>query len=195
MVDRSLRRAHGCDQARARRGSIDSAREATHRRRRWTLLSSGIAWRRVERLLRVHARCHASDRPRGCELVDEHQSCIALHQQPDRRSRWPERSWLTIDNCTFTIRGADGVGQSRTIGSAEEPARYHEHFGLVFHAGMDRCSRRSVDVTASSRRLRAQRGPLTPGDRTRIGRLSALIGASTAGNSRPHDVSVDCRTD
>ena len=48
LIDR-LRRAlaHGCDQARARRGSIDSAREATHRRRRWTLLSSGIAWWRV----------------------------------------------------------------------------------------------------------------------------------------------------
>ena len=68
--------------------------------------------------------------------MDEHQSCIALHQQPDRRSRWPERSWPTIDNRTFTIRGADGVGQSRTIGSAEElNSILHEHFGLVFHAG------------------------------------------------------------
>jgi len=45
----------------------------------------------------------------------------------------PGATRLTIDNDKFTIRGADGVGDSRTIGSsAELLAILARHFGLAF---------------------------------------------------------------
>ncbi|RPI43530.1 MAG: arylamine N-acetyltransferase [Betaproteobacteria bacterium] len=48
----------------------------------------------------------------------------------------PKGTRLTIDNDEFTIRGADGVGDSRAIGSpAELLAILDRHFGLAFPAG------------------------------------------------------------
>ena len=48
----------------------------------------------------------------------------------------PEGRRLAIENRKFTIRGADGVGVSQTIGSAEELLSILEvHFGLRFPPG------------------------------------------------------------
>jgi len=48
----------------------------------------------------------------------------------------PNGTRLTIDDDKFTIRGAEGVGDSRTIGSpAELLAVLDRHFGLSFPAG------------------------------------------------------------
>ena len=48
----------------------------------------------------------------------------------------PDGQRLTIDNCTFTIRGANGVGMSQNIASPDELlAILDRHFGLVLPPG------------------------------------------------------------